>query len=241
MNANLLTSGPPNKLLLCLAITFWISSANAASFEPLSNIRAAAEEFALAQLDDEKLSDIKARASRMDPRLQMVKCEHPLEAFSTANSRNIARTTIGVRCNGSKPWTLYVPVSISALTAVVYSSRALLRGEILQVEDLDIKQLPLHQLPANYFRSIDRLAGMEVSRSLNSGAIFTINTVKIRKLVQQGQEVMILASGGGVEVRMSGIALKSGAKGELIPIRNLSSGRIIEAMVLQDGTVVVNR
>lgn len=240
MNAKLLTLRPLNKLLLCLPLAFWFSCASANEFEALDDIRATAEQFALTQVNDKNLSDIEAHTSRLDPRLQLSKCEESLQGFTTANFRNVVRTTIGVRCTGTKPWTLYLPVRISALAEVVYSVRTLVRGEILQARDLEIKQLPLNQLPANYLTSIDQLAGMEMTRSVNSGSVFTLNSVKIRKLVQRGQEVMILVTGSNVRVRMTGTALKNGASGELIPVRNLSSGRTIEAMVLNARTVVVN-
>lgn len=242
MNANILTLGsraPSYKLAVCLLTALWVLAATASEFEALGKIRATAEQFALARVNDDKLSAIEAQANSMDPRLRLRKCEQPLQAFSNTNSRNVVRTTVGVRCNGIKPWTIYVPVTISALTEVVYTLRPLVRGEVLRVEDLEVKQLPLDQLPANYLSSIDELAGMELTRSLTSGAIFTLNSVKPRKLVQRGQEVVILATGSGIQVRMLGIALKNGAAGELIPVRNLSSGRTIEAEIINNGTVAV--
>ena len=229
----------PIKLLALLVLPLWVLSASANSFEALSNIKATAERFALAQINDEKLSNVEAHAITMDPRLRLEKCEHPLEAIGTQNFTNIARTTVGVRCTGIKPWTLYVPVDISALAEVIFTTRPLARGAALQLEDLEIRQMPLNRLPANYLGNIHQLTGMELTRSVNSGVILTRNSVKIRQLVQRGQEVIILASGHGVQVRMTGIALKSGAAGDLIPIRNINSGRTIEATVLNGGTVAV--
>jgi len=234
-----MTKRPASKILLCLALPLWFSGASAYGFEALSTIRATAEKFALAQIDDEKLTNIEANAINMDPRLRLAKCERPLEAFTTANSRNIARTTVGVRCSGVKPWTVYVPVTISALAEVVYTARPLVRGEDLQVESLEIKQVPLDQLPANYLSNIDQLSGMALSRSVNSGVILTLNAIKPRMMIQRGQEVVILAKSQGIQVRMTGIALKNGASGDLIPIKNVKSGRTIEATVLNDSTVTV--
>jgi len=240
MNVNILTKEPISKLLLCLGLLLWVVTANANNFEALSNIRATAEQFALAQVIDDKLSSIEARAVNLDPRLQLQKCDQPLQAFTTTNSRNIARTTVGVRCAGLKPWTLYVPVRISALADVVHTLRPLVRGEVLLIEDLEIRQISLDKIPPNYLSNIVQLAGMELARSVNSGVILTLNAVKPRQIVQRGQEVVIIARGAGVQVRMTGMALKNGVSGDLIPVRNIKSGRTIKAIVLKEGTVAVN-
>lgn len=240
MNVKIMTKGPASKLFLCLALPLWFNCANANDSEELSNIRTTAERFALAQIKDEKLSNVEAHAINMDQRLRLAKCEQPLEAFANSNTQNIARTTIGVRCNGAKPWTLYVPVTISAVAEAVFTTRPLIRGEDLQLEHLEIRQVPLDKLPSKYFSNTGQLGGMALARSVNSGVILTLNTVKPRLMVQQGQEVMILASTRGIQVRMSGIALKNGASGDLIPIRNIKSGRTIQAIVLSDSTVTVN-
>lgn len=240
MNVKIMTKRPVSKLFLCLALPLWFNCANANDSEELSNIRATAERYALAQLKDEKLSQLEAHAISMDPRLRLAKCEQALEAFSNSNTRNITRTTVGVRCNGAKPWTLYVPVTISAVAEAVFTTRPLERGEDLGLEHLEIRQVALDKLPANYFSNTEQLGGMALARSVNSDVILTLNAVKPRQMVQRGQEVMILASTRGIQVRMSGIALKNGASGDLIPIRNIKSGRTIQATVLNDSTVTVN-
>lgn len=240
MNVKIMTKRPASTLLLCLTSPVWLGCANAFASEPISNIRATAEKFALAQIKDEKLLHIEAHAISLDARLALADCDQPLEAFSNSNSRNIARTTVGVRCSGPKPWQLYVPVTISAMAEAVFTVQPLARGENLRLEHLELKVVALDKLPANYFSNIEQLNGMALARSVNSGAILTVSTVKPRLMVERGQEVVILASTRGIQVRMTGIALKNGASGDLIPIRNVKSGRTIEATVLNNGTVSVN-
>lgn len=240
MNVKIMTKRPAGALLLCLALPLWLGCSNALASEPISNIRAAAEKFALAQIKDEKLSHIEAHAVSLDARLGMAECDQPLEAFSNTNSSSIGRTTVGVRCSGPKPWQLYVPVTISAMAEAVFTVKPLARGENLLLEHLEVKEVALDKLPGSYFSNIEQLNGMALSRSVNSGVILTVNTVKPKLMVERGQEVVILAAGRGIQVRMTGIALKNGASGDLIPIRNVKSGRTIEATVLNSGTVSVN-
>lgn len=94
-----------NLLLWCAAISAVLgahASAQqpAADFESASTIQQLAEQFALAQISEAGLRDVTARASNLDTRLRLKKCDTALEAFTTSGNGIRARTTIGVRCTG---------------------------------------------------------------------------------------------------------------------------------------------
>lgn len=240
MKVNILTSGMTEKLLLLAILVMLPLPAPAESGEQLSHIRQVAEQFALQQLDSSGLSDISASASSMDSRLRLKDCELPLEAFATTSGHNRMRTTVGVRCNGENPWTLYVPVTISAMAEALYTARPLLRGEILSGDSFEVRRVPLDKLPSNILASSEDLDTLEVVRPLRSGVPLTLNAVKTRQVVRQGQEVVIQAMGNGIQVKMTGTAMKSGSYGDHIPVKNNNSGRVIEASILNEGTVAVN-
>jgi flagella basal body P-ring formation protein FlgA len=56
-------------------------------------------------------------------------------------------------------------------------------------------------------------------------------------LVRRGEAVRILASRDQVEVSVAGVALANGANGAIVRVRNASSGNVIGARVIADGTV----
>ena len=58
-------------------------------------------------------------------------------------------------------------------------------------------------------------------------------------LVHRGDEVVILASIGGLQVRVKGKALKDAALGERLPVRNTNSKRIVEGTAIEAGVVSV--
>tara|TARA_R110002073_G_scaffold57768_2_gene146524 strand:+ start:961 stop:1704 length:744 start_codon:yes stop_codon:yes gene_type:complete len=212
----------------------------AADIEMLDTIRLHAQQHALAQIDETELRDPTATAGKLDSRLQLKKCSSDLETFSTGSMNNVSRMTVGVRCTGQNPWTLYVPVTISATVDVVFSSRALTRGSLLSDEDIETRRVSLDKLPIGYISDSGRLANFELIRPVRAGTPLTLNAVRSRKIVQQGQEVIIVAQTAGIQVRMTGEALKNGNFGDLIPVKNLNSGRTVEATILSDSTVSVN-
>ncbi len=233
----------PTTLLGCLSALALLAgspSIHAADIETLDTIRLHAQEHALAQVEDGKIRDATAIAGKLDARLQLKKCTSDLETFSTGSMNNVSRTTVGVRCTGLYPWTLYVPVTISGTVDVVFSSRAMTRGELLTAADLETRQVSLGKLPIGYLSDSAQLTNFELTRPVRAGTALTLNAVKSRKIVQQGQEVIIVAQTAGIQVRMTGEALKNGNFGDLIPVKNLKSGRTVEATILSDSTVSVN-
>jgi len=242
MKVNFLTCRQTWQVAL-IATCLYCQSAVLAESKPREShetIRAVAMEFARQQIDDTGLRDIQVQASELDSRLSLATCEKPLEAFSTGNNRQLARTTVGVKCTGEKPWTLYVPVTVNALANVVFTSRPLLRGEVLAPDAIEIRAVPLARLPINHLSEITQLAGMETARPLQANVPLTLNAVRPRQLIKQGQEVVIVANSGGIRVRMNGVAMRSGSRGDLIPVQNNSSGRKVEAEIMDSGTVRVN-
>jgi flagellar basal body P-ring formation protein FlgA len=149
------------------------------------------------------------------------------------------RVTIGVRCAGSSPWLLYVPVAITAQTAIVLIDGPLPRGTILNASHLRVEERPLTALPPQYVGSTEQLLGRELTRAVTGATIATPNMVQTRDLVAKGQDVTILATGANIQVRMAGVALQKGQQGERIDVKNASSGKTLQAVIVDAGTVEV--
>ncbi len=225
---------------ICFSQSEVSAAADGSGEAMLEDIRSTAEKFALATLDDRHLHNVVARSTKLDQRLRLRECSEPLEAFTSGNAGKPTHRTVGVRCVAPDPWTLYVPVTISATTDVVFTTRAIARGEIPTPADLEIRRVDLDKLPPGYLRSMGELGQMELVRPLHSGSPLTLNALTTRDLVRQGQEVVIVALASGLEIRMKGTALKNGSEGERILVKNSNSGRSVEATVLKDGSVKVD-
>ena len=215
--------------------------AAANGLQPLDTIQRVAETHARRLLTGEDLASVDVRAGALDTRLRLRECEQALEAFSNQDASQMrgGRATIGVRCNGASPWTLYVPVSISAQATVVRLREPLQRGTILNESHLELVSAPVTGLPQHYMGRLDQVVGQELLRNVGPGTIATLHLLKARSLISKGQEVVILARGGRVEVKMAGVALQNGQQGERINVQNSASGRTVEAVIVNESTVRV--
>ena len=211
----------------------------ALAMQALGDIAAAAENHARASLEQQNLADADVKAGALDGRLRLKNCELPLETFSNDSNFRGGRMTVGVRCTGAAPWTLYVPVTVLAETAIVLVQGPLPRGTILQDSHLKLEERALNALPPQYLTSTEQLIGRELTRAVVGATVATPNLVQARDLIAKGQDVTILATGANIQVRMAGVALQKGQQGERIDVQNSSSGRTVQAVIVDGGTVQV--
>ncbi len=226
---------------LGLALLLATTPVQGTELQSRDSIRDTAKRFARQQLDEEALRQVvKIKPGRLDPRLRLARCDQPLQAFFPSGARRMGNTTVGVRCNGSTPWTLYVPVTIEVYARVVVAAAPLAKGEILDGSKVRLAEYNLAKLPQGYFHQLSKVMGMRLRRNLRMGQPLVPAMVQAPRLVERGQRVILVAGGNGLDVRMPGEALSHGARGDRIRVRNLSSRRIVEGVVTDDGLVRVS-
>jgi flagella basal body P-ring formation protein FlgA len=238
-------TGLPHAMLARIVLLCGVACATAPAataqdaIQPLGDITQLAEQHARHALAGQDYADLAVSAGGLDTRLRLKQCELPLESFDTATVPRGGRTTVGVRCTGASPWTLYVPVTVAAQVAVVRLKGPLPRGTLLTEAHIATGRAPLAGLPQNHLSDPGQVLGRELQRAIGTDTIATVNMLLTRALVSKGQEVIILAQGSNVEVRMAGTALQNGQQGERITVKNSNSGRTVEGIVLSADTVQV--
>lgn len=203
------------------------------------SIRARAEQFLLQQLSPAQRKDAKIEIGRLDARLRLRQCPAPLQAFAVGGRDPIGATSVGIRCDGPQPWTLYVTARVVVFADVLVASRALNRGETISPADLRFARKDLSRLPYGYLDDVHAAVGKTVKRSVLPNQVVQPNQLAAPLLVKRGQQVTLLGQTGGIEIRMAGKALGDGAAGERIRVRNSSSERIVEGEIVAKGVVQV--
>ncbi len=211
---------------------------NGPAFQDLETIRAAAAQFLTAQPHDAGIST-EIQAGTLDTRLHLSRCEQDLQAFQPAGARNVGNTTVGVRCGGVSPWSIYVPVHVSATAEVLIVNRPVARGATLSAADLRSERRDLAALSYGYVLHAGQAAGQRVTRSLSEGTVLSPNLLAAPQWVKRGERVTVLAQSGGMEIRMTGEALMDGTEGTLVRVRNLNSARVVEGTVIAQGVIQV--
>ncbi len=216
-------------------ILIWTSAHLAESIQSLDQIVMVAKQYAYDQLGaDEESSNIRVTAGDLDPRLRLHLCQSGLVPFSPPGNRNRGNTTVGIRCDSPKPWSIYVPVRIAIFEQVVVTNKQVRRGEMILDDDVLIQEIDISQVRAQAFQDVNDVVGSKAKSNLNRGVIVHSDNIC---LVCKGDKVTITAAASQIAVAMSGIALSGGAQGDAIRVQNSSSKRVIEATIISGSKV----
>jgi len=150
-----------------------------------------------------------------------------------------ARFTAEVRCEGSRPWRLYLPVRVTSIRPVVVATRALARDTVLAPGDVRLASADPATVPAGALHDQALVIGRVLRRPLDEGQAVTTALIAAPTLVRRGQQVTVEARSGLLAVRMEGVARGEGALGDLIEVENVTSGRTVQAVVRSAKSVEV--
>lgn len=236
------TRPPVRARSLALSVALTLAAAVPAAEEPAlqshEGIRAAAERHALAEAEGLG-GRAEVTVGRLDSRLRLAACDRPLETYDSPNGLNGGRGVVGVRCEGSQPWKLYVPVDIAVMERVVVSRRPLVRGQSVRAEDLALDEVDTSNLHRAYFTRVEDVVGLRSKRAVGSGTTLHAGLLQRARLVRRGGQVEIVAITDGLHVSMRGKALADGGRGDRVQVKNLNSGRVVTGTVAGSGVVHV--
>ncbi|TBU93923.1 flagella basal body P-ring formation protein FlgA [Pseudomonas dryadis] len=199
----------------------------------------------LEQAVDEYLqrSNIQARhevqVNRLDPRLRLPLCDKELTTTLENPAEPVGRVTTRVRCDGSTPWTVFVPGQVRLYREVVTLARPVKRESVLAEMDLALAERDVGLLNQGYLTDLDQAVGRKVTRALLPDQVIAPLHLRQAEVIRRGDQVVITARSGGINVRMPGEALSDGALGKQISVRNQRSQRVVRARVTGPGQVEV--
>ncbi len=206
----------------------------------LQNISETARQFLDANIDKSQYSRTHVQVNTLDPRLRLTQCPLPLTSTLAPGSRFSGKTTVHLRCNSNSPWTVYVSAQIKLYGKVIQTSSPLSRGHVLRKSDLIAVEEDLSHIRYGYFVNKENLIGKQLKRQLPQGRVIKANYVKSQTLVKRGELVSIVAENTSYSVKMTGVAMGSGARGDRIRVKNSSSKRIVEGVIKEAGIVSIN-
>ncbi len=206
---------------------------------PTAAIADTAREFVLSRLPrhDDELS---VHIDPPDPRLRLGVCEQALEAFAPPGYRPVlGRQVIGVRCAGARPWKLYVTATSDRVVPVVVARRRLNRGDVISAADVELTRLAVGRFRRGYLTRLEAAVGRVVRQGLDPGELVAPSRIDRQRVVSRGQRVTLETGATGIRIRMGGVAQSAGGVGDRIEVRNVSSGRVVEGVVLSAERVSV--
>lgn len=203
-------------------------------------LRAAVEK---AILDDFKNQNVAAKIVRLDvpPNLQI-----PLGKMEIrANAANIANffapfsVSLEIRVAELIVRRVSVTAQVEAAAEVLIAGKNFSPGDKITESDVRTETRRLEKPLNNYLRDAGKLRGAVLLKNLSAGAEITIDAIAAGYVVRAGDTVRIVGESGKTRIIVNGEARSSGRIGDRISVKNSQSGAILQAVVVDAGSVKI--
>ena len=178
------------------------------------------------------------------------KCGHELNIRPLFNNFK----TVIVSCNKPLKWQITIRTNADS-TPKIHSKKKinkvsnsiklitlrnnLKKGEVIQKHDLKF-DYKTNSVGNGFFESFDNLVGRKINQNLSKGQVIKIRHLEENFMVSEGQSIIIFSDLYGINVRMQGNALENGHFNELIKVKNISSGKIVQGRVINEKKILIN-
>ncbi|CAB3761009.1 flagellar basal body P-ring formation chaperone FlgA [Paraburkholderia humisilvae] len=161
-----------------------------------------------------------------------------LEPFLPVGARLWGRTSVGVRCAGARPWTIYLQARISLLATYYTAARQIAPGETLSAADLVAHDGDLAVLPQTVITDPSQAVGAVALQRIGTGMPLRQDTLRSAASVTAGQTVRVVASGDGFTISAEGSAMNNAAPGQQVRVKT-TNGQIVTGVVKDGATVEI--
>lgn len=183
--------------------------------------------------------EISYELGNLDSRLRLADCAGgPSVGFSGDPWRSM-HPRLMISCEGDRPWKIFLASAVEIRGEAFVAARPLGRGDRLRKEMINRSQVVVNSVRRGAIKDLENLVGMEISRPISAGTVFTPDLVSAPDAVSRGDHVIITARTGNFSVKSRGKALGNGRVGEQVRIENLSSSRTVRARIVGPGHVEV--
>lgn len=161
-----------------------------------------------------------------------------LSPFMPTGARLWGRTTVGVRCAGERPWTLYLQTRVSIHATYYLAARALAPGDVLTAADLVARDGDLTVLPMAIVTDPSQAVGAAALTRVAAGMPLRQDMLRSSASVSIGQTVRVVAQGQGFAISAEGSAMNNAGPGQQVRVKT-AGGQIISGIVKDGSTVEI--
>jgi flagella basal body P-ring formation protein FlgA len=148
---------------------------------------------------------------------------------------------IAVESGGKEQARLWVKADVRIFQEVVVSSQPLVPNEIVTVKEVRLERRDVSSLNARPFHRLDEVVGQQAARTISVNETLTQKNLSRPTLMRRGSAVRLVYESGSLRVEAPGTAEENGRAGELIQVKNPSSGKLLRGRVLDGRTVRIDQ
>lgn len=227
---------------LSLRLVFFFSAF--ALFAILSGIQARAMDINTANaVVGQSIRD--AAGLKNDVKVELIKGASTIEQLSSESLSvtkldfdiNTGMFLAYVSANEALPFT--VAGRFYEFTKVPVLSRKFGKNEIIAQTDIAYLEIESTKLKNGYITNEQQLIGKAPIRTIQKARPVIESQLTTPKVIERSKQVTMIYKNNILSIKDSGIALESGAIGDIIKFKNINSGRVVHAKVIDAATAEV--
>ena len=130
-------------------------------------------------------------------------------------------------------------VRVRPFDDVIIARRMLDRHQKITEDDIGSQRVETTKFNRHFFRRDDAIIGYRTKQIIQKGKVIFASMVELPPVIKRGDVVKIEIILKNVEVTALGQALEDGRLGDTINVKNISSGKRLQARVVDEKTVKV--
>lgn len=128
---------------------------------------------------------------------------------------------------------------VEAFAPVLVAASDMAANTRLRPENVRLEVRRLEHAPATYLRDIERLRGLSTQHTVMHGEPVTTDALVAEIIIKPGDAVRIVGDSGALNIAVAGEARAAGRIGDRIQVKNIQSGALLQATVIDEGLVRV--
>jgi len=146
---------------------------------------------------------------------------------------------VEIRVDGKVFRRISANVEIEAFAEVLVAARDLTVNLKIKASDVRLERRRIVKQITGYLREMDSLRGLMLIKTVAGGTEITSDSFISGVVIKNGDPVRVEAQSGKLKIIITGEARASGKIGDRIAVKNLQSGTILQAVVVDEGLVRV--
>jgi flagella basal body P-ring formation protein FlgA len=222
------------------AMTAHAQAQNAGEMQDSAAVYARAQTWldnAISQIDSKAMPlRMEVVVGELDRRLRLAACQE-VEPYLPVGTRLWGKTRLGLRClRGEVKWNVFLPIVVKAFGPAWAIKGGVSQGKLLSETDAMQVEVDWAELNSPIVANMADWEGQTATRTLTTGQVIRQDMVRATQVFQAGEQVRVVANGGGFEISTSGFAVSSGVVGQTARVR-MENGRVLVGQVVDSRTV----
>ena len=147
------------------------------------------------------------------------------------------RALCKVVVNGSVVKRIWIPFRVERKVRVVVAKRDIPKGRVISRADVTVKGVPQSKARDGVI-SLSEVIGKVARRDFRAGEVIKRRDLMPNFIVFRGKPVKVIYDSGGIHIELLGVPMENGALGDIIRVKNISTGKQLICKVIGKNTVI---